>query len=283
MSANLNFLFLVTVLVYLATSIFHTLSLVIGNRTEVSVIRPTIERIAFWGTTLGFGMLTLFIVLWWVQQGHFPMTHWMDSAAFFAWAITLIYLIIFRLTHLRALGSFVMPVAFIAILISYSFPRNVSAPSELLKNYWVIPHVTLIILSFAAFIAAFGFALMYLMAEKKIRDKTHPLLHNLLPSLGISDELGYLCIIFGVILLTIGVVVGSLLTQYIGELPWKWLDPKFISTLVTWLIYVTQIGIRQFWGWRGKKAAYASIIGFIAVLCTYVGVDIFLESIHEFR
>ena len=95
MSANLNFLFLVTVLVYLATSIFHTLSLAIGNRTEASVIRPTIERIAFWGTTLGFGMLTLFIVLWWVQQGHFPMTHWMDSAAFFAWAITLIYLIIF--------------------------------------------------------------------------------------------------------------------------------------------------------------------------------------------
>lgn len=280
MSVQLNFLFLVTVLVYLAASIFQTLSLAIGNRTEASVIRPSIDRIAFWGTILGFAMLTLFIIFWWLWQGRFPMTDWTDSIALFAWAITLIYLIIIRLTHLRALGSFVMPVAFFSILISYSFPRDTSATSELLENYWVIPHVTLIIIGFASFIAAFGFALMYLIAERKIRAKTHMLFHNLLPPLGISDELGYLCIIFGVILLTIGVIVGSVLKQYMGELSWK--DPKIISTLVTWLIYVVQIGIRQFWGWRGRKAAYASIIGFIAVLCTYVGVEIFLESMHEF-
>ncbi len=279
----MQFLFLLTVLIYLATSIFQILSLAIGNRTEASVIRPTIVRIAFWGTILGFALLTLFIILWWSLQGHFPMTHWTDSTALFAWAITLIYLIIIRLTDLRALGSFVMPVAFIAILISYSFSVDTSTPSELLKTYWIIPHVTLIILAYAAFIAAFGFGLMYLMAEKKIREKTHSPFHNLLPSLGISDEFGYRCTILGVILFTMGVIIGSLWTQYIQELPWKWLDPKVISTLITWLIYVAQIGIRQFWGWRGRKAAYASIIGFIAFLCNFVGVDIFLESMHEFQ
>ncbi len=279
----MNFLFLVTLLIYLTASIFQALSLAIGNRSDVSTLRPTIESIAFWGTTIGFACLTLFIALWWLQQEHFPMTHWTDSTAFFAWATTLIYLIIVRLTHLRALGSFVVPVAFLAILIAYSFARNTSTLPEQLHNYWLVAHTSLIFLAYAAFIAAFGFGLMYLIAEKRIRAKTDTLFSNLLPALGNSDEFGYRCIFIGVILLSMGIIVGSLWTQYIRELPWKWLDAKIIFTLLTWFIYVAQIAIRQLWGWRGRKAAYAAIIGFVALLCTYAGVNLFLDSIHAWR
>ena len=279
----INFLFLLTLLIYLAASIFQTLSLALGNRTEAIAIRSTLEQIAFSGTAIGFAFLTLFIPLWWLQQGHFPMTHWTDSIAFFAWAVTLIYLIIVRLTQLRTLGSFVMPVAFIAILISYSFATHTAALPEPLRNYWLLAHTTLIFLAYAAFIAAFGFGLMYLMTERKIRKKTDTLLDNLLPSLGISDELGYRCTILGVILLTMGVIIGSLWTQYITDVPWRWLDVKVISTLMTWFIYVVQIGLRQLWGWHGRRAAYTAIIGFGAVLCTYAGVELFLDSMHTYR
>ena len=279
----INFLFLVTLLIYLAAGIFHTLSLAIGNRIEAPTLRFVIEGIAFWCTTIGFAFLTFFIALWWLQQGHFPMTHWTDSTAFFAWAVTLTYLVIVRLTKLRTLGSFVMPVAFIAILTSYSFSTHTAALPESLQNYWLLAHTTLIFLAYAAFIAAFGFGLMYLIAERKIRKKTDNLFDTLLPSLGISDALGYRCTILGVILLTMGVIVGILWTQYIRDVPWRWLDAKVIATLMTWLIYVAQIGIRQFWGWHGRRAAYAAILGFVAVLCTYIGVDLFLESMHTYR
>ena len=279
----MNFLSLLTVLIYLAASIFQALFLVIGAGTETSTLRPKISSIAFWGTAVGFVLLTFFLGLWCIQHGHFPMTHWTHSAAFFAWAITLIYLIIVQLTSLRALGSFVVPVAFIAILISYSFLTDVASLPKPLQNYWLLAHTALIFLAYAAFIAAFGFGLMYLMAERKIRKKTDTLFDNLLPSLGISDILGYRCTILGVVLLTMGVIVGSLWTQYIRDVPWRWLDAKVISTLVTWFIYIAQIGIRQSWGWHGRRAAYAAIIGFVAVLCTYVGVDIFLDSMHTYR
>ena len=279
----MNFLSLLTVLIYLAASIFQALFLVIGAGTETSTLRPKISSIAFWGTAVGFVLLTFFLGLWCLQHGHFPMTHWTHSAAFFAWAITLIYLIIVQLTSLRALGSFVVPVAFIAILISYSFLTDVASLPKPLQNYWLLAHTALIFLAYAAFIAAFGFGLMYLMAERKIRKKTDTLFDNLLPSLGISDILGYRCTILGVVLPTMGVIVGSLWTQYIRDVPWRWLDAKVISTLVTWFIYIAQIGIRQSWGWHGRRAAYAAIIGFVAVLCTYVGVDIFLDSMHTYR
>lgn len=279
----MNFLFLLTVLIYLAASIFQALFLATGARTGASTLRPKIASIALWSTIAGFALLTFFIGVWVLQHGHFPMTYRTHSIAFFAWAITLIYLIIVRLTDLRALGSFVVPVAFIAILVSYNFVTDVAALPEPLQNYWLLAHTTLIFLSYAAFIAAFGFGLMYLIAERKIRRKTDTLFDNLLPSLGISDELGYRCTILGVILLTMGVIVGSLWTQYIQDVPWRWIDAKVISTLVTWFIYVVQIGFRQFWGWHGHRAAYAAIVGFAAVLCTYVGVDLFLDSMHTYR
>ena len=279
----MSFLFLLTVLIYLAASIFQALFLATGARSGASILRPKIASIALWSTIVGFALLTFFIGVWVLQHGHFPMTYRTHSIAFFAWAITLIYLIIVRLTDLRALGSFVVPVAFIAILISYNFVTDVAALPEPLQNYWLLAHTTLIFLAYAAFIAAFGFGLMYLIAERKIRKKTDTLFDNILPSLGISDELGYRCTILGVILLTMGVIVGSLWTQYIRDVPWRWLDAKVISTLVTWFIYVIQIGFRQFWGWHGHRAAYAAILGFGAVLCTYVGVDLFLDSMHTYR
>ncbi len=279
----MSFLFLLTVLIYLAASIFQALFLATGARSGASTLRPKIASIALWSTIAGFALLTFFIGVWVLQHGHFPMTYRTHSIAFFAWAITLIYLIIVRLTDLRALGSFVVPVAFIAILISYNFVTDVAALPEPLQNYWLLAHTTLIFLAYAAFIAAFGFGLMYLIAERKIRQKTDTLFDNLLPSLGISDELGYRCTILGVILLTMGVIVGSLWTQYIRDVPWRWIDAKVISTLVTWFIYVVQIGFRQFWGWHGHRAAYAAILGFAAVLCTYVGVDLFLDSMHTYR
>ena len=279
----MSFLFLLTVLIYLAASIFQALFLATGARSGASILRPKIASIALWSTIVGFALLTFFIGVWVLQHGHFPMTYRTHSIAFFAWAITLIYLIIVRLTDLRALGSFVVPVAFIAILISYNFVPDVAALPEPLQNYWLLAHTTLIFLAYAAFIAAFGFGLMYLIAERKIRKKTDTLFDNILPSLGISDELGYRCTILGVILLTMGVIVGSLWTQYIRDVPWRWLDAKVISTLVTWFIYVIQIGFRQFWGWHGHRAAYAAILGFGAVLCTYVGVDLFLDSMHTYR
>ena len=280
----MHFLFLVTVLVYLAAGIFQLLYLTIRESSETPTLRPRIALIAFWVTAFGFVLLTVFIFLWLTRQGHFPMTHWTDSTAFFAWAITLTYLIIVRLTQLDAIGGFVIPGAFITILISYSFSRDTSAYPENLKAFWLVPHVTLIFLSYAVFFIAFAFGLLYLIAEKIIREKRHTIFHNLLPSLGTSDELGYRCTVLGVLLLTIGVIIGAVWTQYIDEdVAWRWLDSQVLFTVVTWIIYVVHMSFRQMWGWRGRKAAYSEIIGFIAVLCTYIGVNLFLDSAHTLQ
>jgi len=270
----MDFLFLLTLLIYLAASILHTLFLSTGNHN--------ISKGASWTSAMGFALHTMLIVLRWINQVQFPMARWPDSISFLAWAIILIYLVIAYLTRLRTLGAFVVPAAFIAILIAYTLPQDAPSLPPYLQNYWLLAHTTLIFLSYAAFIAAFAFGLMYLIEEKKIRQKTYTLIYNRFPSLGCSDEFGHRCIVVGVILLTMGIIIGAIWTQYAQEVTWRWLDPKIIFTLATWLIYVIQIGIRQTLGWRGRKAAYSAIIGFGAILCTYLGVDLFLPSMHAF-
>ena len=240
----MDFLFLLTLLIYLAASILHVLFLTTGiNR---------ISQGAFWATTTGFALHTMLIALRWIGQEQFPMARWLDSISFLAWAIILIYLGITYLTRMRALGVFVVPVAFASILIAYALPQDAPGLPAYLQNYWLLAHTTLIFLSYAAFIAAFGFGIMYLIEEKKIRQKAQTLIYDRFPSLGSSDEIGHRCMVVGVILLTMGIIIGAIWTKYAQELTWRWLDSKIIFTLATWLIYVIQIGIRQALGWRGS-------------------------------
>ncbi len=268
----MNFLFLLTLLIYLAASILHALFLATGSKK--------ISQTAYWTTTTGFAFHTLFIGLRWLRQGYF-MAHWYDSTSFFAWAIILIFLVIAQLTHLRAIGVFVVPAAFIAILAAYTLPKDGVALSPNLQNYWLISHTTLIFLSYAAFIAAFGFGLMYLIEERNIREKRHTLIYSLLPSITSSDELGHRCIVAGVALLTMGIIIGAIWPRYVQLEKWRWLDAKILFTVATWLIYTSQLVIRQILGWRGRKTAYSAIIGFAAILFTYIGVK-FLPSVHNF-
>ena len=94
--------------------------------------------------------------------------------------------------------------------------------------------------------------------------------------------------VVGVILLTLGIIIGAVWTKYARELEWRWLDSKIIFTLATWLIYVIQIGIRQALGWRGRKAAYSAIIGFAAIyaptpasICFYPVYTLFEPILNE--
>jgi len=51
--------------------------------------------------------------------------------------------------------------------------------------------------------------------------------------------------------------------------------------LITWFIYATLLHARLMRGWRGKRIAYLSLVGFAAVLFTYFGVNL-LPGLHSY-
>ena len=51
---------------------------------------------------------------------------------------------------------------------------------------------------------------------------------------------------------------------------WTW-DPKQTWSLITWIIYAVLLHGRLTIGWRGKRAAMLSIIGFAVLLISFFG------------
>jgi ABC-type transport system involved in cytochrome c biogenesis permease subunit len=100
-----------------------------------------------------------------------------------------------------------------------------------------------------------------------------------LPSLDVCDDLAYRSLVIGFPLMTLGIATGALWAQ--AEWAFWASDAKVLFAIFTWVVYLLLIFYR-ITGWRGRKAAYLSIVGFIGVLVTFLGASIF-GSLHSFQ
>jgi cytochrome c-type biogenesis protein CcsB len=96
----------------------------------------------------------------------------------------------------------------------------------------------------------------------------------------ILDELGYQMTLFGFLFLSIGIITGAVWANSAWGRYWGW-DPKETWSLITWFIYATLLHARLMRGWRGKRIAYLSLVGFAAVIFTYFGVNL-LPGLHSY-
>ena len=75
------------------------------------------------------------------------------------------------------------------------------------------------------------------------------------------------------------IITGALWGDRVFGKLWFW-DPKETWSFITWLIFLAYLHARYTLDWKGRRAAILAIIGFMAVLFTYVGVDFLLPQIH---
>jgi cytochrome c-type biogenesis protein CcsB len=81
--------------------------------------------------------------------------------------------------------------------------------------------------------------------------------------------------------LTLAIITGALWAESAWGSYWRW-DPKEVWSLITWFIYALVLHARLTAGWRGRKAAMLSIVGFISVIFTFFGVNLLLKGLHAF-
>ncbi len=212
--------------------------------------------------------------------GHAPFTNLYESMVFFAWAISLLYFLFELKYKNKTLGAFVMPFAFIVLAYTSlggpGIRKEVEPLIPALQSNWLIAHVITCFLSYAAFAVSCGASIMYLVKGDKgggFWDK--------LPSKELLDEINYKAVLVGFPLLTLGIITGAAWAHYAWGSYWSW-DPKETWSLITWLIYAAYLHARFMRGWRGKKAAALSIIGFAAVLFTYLGVNLIISGLHSY-
>ena len=226
------------------------------------------------------------IILRWVESydlgiGHAPLSNMYESLVFFSWTIAVIYLFVEFKFKNRIFGAFVSPVAFLAIAYASLSPNisdKISPLIPALKSNWLIAHVFTCFLGYAGFAIAFGMSIMYLLKPDENKKKEG--LFTRLPSVQLIDELTYQMVAFGFLFLTLGIITGAVWANSAWGTYWSW-DPKETWSLITWFIYAILLHLRMMRGWHGKKLAIVSIVGFMAVLFTYFGVN-YLPGLHSY-
>ncbi|UED84921.1 c-type cytochrome biogenesis protein CcsB [Streptomyces profundus] len=80
---------------------------------------------------------------------------------------------------------------------------------------------------------------------------------------------------------TFTIVAGAIWAESAWGRYWDW-DPKETWAFITWIAYACYLHARATVGWKGRKAAYLAIVGFICFLVNYYGVNIFFNSLHSY-
>ncbi|MBW1837005.1 MAG: c-type cytochrome biogenesis protein CcsB [Deltaproteobacteria bacterium] len=249
--------------------------------------KPLPGKIATWTTLAGVAGNTIGMIMRWVESyrmgiGHAPLSNMYESLVFFSWTIAVIYLVIERSYKNRIIGAFATPLAFLSMAYA-SLSPNVSDRIQplipALKSNWLIAHVITCFLGYAAFAVAFGVSVMYLVKRRATGDAENRLLARF-PDSDVLDEVTHQLVMFGFLFLSIGIITGAVWANSAWGSYWSW-DPKETWSLITWFIYATLLHARKMRGWHGKRIAYLSIIGFMAVIFTYFGVNL-LPGLHSY-
>ncbi len=243
---------------------------------------------ASWIARIGFLLHSAGILLRWRASyemgiGHVPLANFYESLVFFAWAVMLLYLLVEWRTRSRSPGAFVLPVSF--LLMAYaSIAPGVSGRIQplipALQSNWLTVHVLTCFLGYAAFAVAFALGQMYLIRSRKGEGSGTGFLGRAIPAPVVIEDLLYRSVILGFVFLSLGIMTGSIWAHYAWGSYWSW-DPKETWSLITWIVYAVMLHARAVRGWRGRRMAWMSLIGFVSVLFTYLGVN-YLDSLHSY-
>ncbi len=239
------------------------------------------SKIALFAAIFGFLTHCFVLIIRWLICGFPPMSNLYESMAFFAWSVVLVFLIIEYRFRLSIIGAFVMPLAFLITGYSALLDDTVVPLMPALRSHWLGIHVVSCFLSYACFACAFCLGIMYLLQERQLKLKHTGKLFQRLPSLEVMDAINYNMVLFGFILLSAGIITGAIWASRAWGSWWSW-DPKETWSFITWLLYAAYLHARLNSGWRGKRTAILSIIGFISVLFTYLGVSYLFLGLHSY-
>ena len=243
--------------------------------------RETLHGGAFGLLAAGFAVHTILIGTAVVREGTLPAFNLHQTLSLAGWALTGVF-VLFQWRGgfpLRILGVFAAPAAALVMLAATRFPAGTTPSNETLRSAWVVFHVLILFVGDAFFALACGAGILYLLQERAIKTKQRGFFYRRLPSLERLDRTGYRCIAIGFTLITVGLATGFVYAKAAWGRFWTW-DPKEVWSAVMWLFYAALLHERLTVGWRGRKSAIMSIVGFLVLIFTFLGVNLIFQGHH---
>ena len=251
--------------------------------------------------------LTAQLVLRWWDSGHFPISNLYESLCFLAWGCTLTQLLVERSWPNPLVPAAVTPMALGCVAFaSFALPDRLQEASPLvpaLRSSWLVMHVSVIMLSYAALLVGSLLSIAVLFTD---RDQVLQLRSS---SIGTGsfrqadglnssaqathlqttpfrsseelDSLSYRTITVGFLLLSVGLISGAVWANEAWGAWWSW-DPKETWAFITWLVYAAYLHTRLMRGWQGRKPALVAAAGLVVIAVCYIGVNLLGIGLHSY-
>ncbi len=251
--------------------------------------------------------LTAQLVLRWWDSGHFPISNLYESLCFLAWGCTLTQLLVERSWPNALVPAAATPMALGCVAFaSFALPDRLQEASPLvpaLRSSWLVMHVSVIMLSYAALLVGSLLSVAVLFTDRaevlELRSSSigagsfrqAEALSSGSPSSQLRstafrsseelDSLSYRTITVGFLLLTVGLISGAVWANEAWGSWWSW-DPKETWAFITWLVYAAYLHTRLVRGWQGRKPAFVAAAGLVVIAVCYIGVNLLGIGLHSY-
>jgi len=240
----------------------------------------TREAVARAGTALMVAAVVLnaaVVGVRWVEAGRAPFKSLFESLVFFALNIGLFYLVMERLYRTRLFGVVAALMSFGCLVYALArWDAEIVKLPPALQSAWFVPHVVVYFIGYGAAAFATGVAVVQLLAGRSelVRRLVSLKAGSVLTGEPLDlDRITYDVVRFAFVLMTLGLLVGSVWAKSAWGDFWVW-DPKENWSLVTWLVYGAYLHLRKVRGWRGERAAWLAVAGLLVVGFTYLGMHL---------
>ena len=265
-----------------------------------SAVNKTSNSLVRYLTALANLLLTFQLLSRWLLSGHFPISNLYESLCFLSWALTLGQLLLEREYQSPIIPAVLNPVILLSLgFACFVLPDDLRLSSSLvpaLRSTWLVMHVSVVMLSYAALIigSLISASVLFVNTNQSLQIRSNSSgvgsyrtgSANYLEPTDFTDSerldtLSYRSILIGFVLLTLGLISGAVWANEAWGTWWSW-DPKETWALISWLFYATYLHMRISKGWQGRKPAILASTGFLVVLICYIGVNFLGIGLHSY-
>ena len=240
----------------------------------------------------------------WLISGHFPISNLYESLYFLVWGLILGQLLVEKEYPTSIIPAITVPIELLTVAFAcFVLPEDLKSSSNLvpaLRSSWLIMHVSVVMLSYAALImgSLLSASVLFINKNQSLQLRSSStgvggfkvtnsyLINDVIEPLNFSvseelDTLSYRSILVGFVLLTLGLITGAVWANEAWGTWWSW-DPKETWAFIAWLFYAAYLHMRISRGWQGRRPALLATSGFFVVLICYIGVNFLGIGLHSY-
>ena len=228
-----------------------------------------------------------------LATGRVPWSNMYEFAMSGSAGVSIIFLLFaLRRRELRLMGLFVVLPVLLTMLVAQVFwivPAAELTPS-LQNSHWLVIHVVVAVLSTGLFTLGALMSMMQLVLERYENARMAAggaawgragRVLEMLPGSKTLEELAFRLNAVGFVGWTFTLIFGAIWAREAWGRYWGW-DPKEVWTFVIWVVYAAYLHARATRGFRGSRAAWFALAGFLCVIFNFTIVNTVINGLHSY-